>query len=746
MRPLPALPTVPMLARHRPPPAWPDDPVVHAGLLSRLVAHAGVVTLAAPPGHGKSMLVGQWFRAPGEARTRAWLSVNRDDVAPARLVAAIADGLAHAVPEHAAPLAAVHDPLVEVDDAVAVVLDVMSRLAAPPLIVLDNLERLGGDGPAWRVVDQLVRYLPEGGALALVLHGRVDRGLRRQEAAGRLLRVGRRDLLLAPDQLGALLAPHVGTVDDALVAEALRRTQGWPAMAWLVAREAHRHGIPAVARERGERLLADFVVEELLDRLPAGLRDRLARLAVVGQVDQAAVDHLLAGAGGGWTPMRLVHAGVLQVATDGDLPGHHPVVRDVLLRELREAGALGRWHAEAARLRLEQAQPTWAVPHLVALDDDARVREIVRDHWAQLLAEGGDAAPLLSWLADHDDDDAPSVAAATAFGAVMLRNPGLFREARGQLDASPADHDVGAGNAGAVRDVLDALAALHLDGDVVAAADHGTRALRHSWPRPTLRVMARYGLAVAQVLVGDPRAQRTVEPLLDLPPAAVGTWARSVFGSVGALAVLPHDPERALAITDRDDVAARPAEDGFDPYRHALGLTARARSLRAVGRPEEAVALHRRALRSAAIRVDLVTGVLVAETQLLLVGDGVLEPEQGDGRRLRDAVAAWARPGEMADRLAPLLADLSVVEPVVADAGPTLVLADEPPALTPAQRAVLGALVDGGTLAEVAERLGLGTETVRSHARALRRRFGVARTAQVVPAARAAGTLPTRTA
>jgi len=63
------------------------------------------------------------------------------------------------------------------------------------------------------------------------------------------------------------------------------------------------------------------------------------------------------------------------------------------------------------------------------------------------------------------------------------------------------------------------------------------------------------------------------------------------------------------------------------------------------------------------------------------------------------------------------------------------------PRLTLRERQILRAVREGGTGAEVADRMGLATNTVAQHLHAVRRKFGVGSTAQALAAAERDGLL-----
>src|SRR4029078_12633785 len=54
------------------------------GLSGRLAGSARVTVLSAPPGSGKTVLLGSWMPEPGLADRAAWVAVGRDEQDPQR--------------------------------------------------------------------------------------------------------------------------------------------------------------------------------------------------------------------------------------------------------------------------------------------------------------------------------------------------------------------------------------------------------------------------------------------------------------------------------------------------------------------------------------------------------------------------------------------------------------------------------------------------------------------------------------
>jgi LuxR family maltose regulon positive regulatory protein len=75
------------------PPSVPDEFVVRKQLLTDLDDASDVVTVCAPAGFGKTMLLADWARTSPDAMT-AWVNLDRYDNDPRRLWATVAAAVA----------------------------------------------------------------------------------------------------------------------------------------------------------------------------------------------------------------------------------------------------------------------------------------------------------------------------------------------------------------------------------------------------------------------------------------------------------------------------------------------------------------------------------------------------------------------------------------------------------------------------------------------------------------------------
>ncbi len=156
----------------------------------------------------------------------------------------------------------------------------------------------------------------------------------------------------------ALLSQHGLTLTEAEVEQLMERTEGWAVGLRLAALTLQRcrddaDRARAVAAFAGDnRAVADYLVAEVLGRLPEDLRRFLLFTSVVERVDAGLAEHLTGMSGGAEALERLESAGVPLVPLD-DHRGwyrYHRLVQELCRQRLyaEDPALVTRLHSQAA--------------------------------------------------------------------------------------------------------------------------------------------------------------------------------------------------------------------------------------------------------------------------------------------------------------------------------------------------------------------------------------------------------------
>ena len=322
--------------RQRPP--FRPGLVARQRLVSRLAARdVPLALVVGPAGYGKTTALAEW--AEQDERPFAWLTLDRGDDDPDRLLASIAFALDEIEPVGREIFAALSGRR-------AVRADVLCRRLArsiagrrrPFVLVLDDAHLVGAR-PAFAVIEALIDHVPPGSQLALASRTEPELlPVGRLRAHRRLVELRPRDLAMTRAEAALLLRDlGLATGDVDVLVE---RTEGWPAGLYLAALSVRDQPDRdrALARFAGDdRLVADYLRDELL----AGLsRDRvrfLTRTSVLEDLSGPQCDAALSRLGSGSTLRELARSNAMVVPldrTDGRYR-YHGLFADMLRAELR---------------------------------------------------------------------------------------------------------------------------------------------------------------------------------------------------------------------------------------------------------------------------------------------------------------------------------------------------------------------------------------------------------------------------
>ncbi len=188
---------------HRPPTR--PGTVRRPALIERLARDESrpIVSVVAPPGYGKTILLSQWAERSGQAF--AWASVDERDNDPKVLLTYVAEALDAVEPVGGRVFDALASPVSSVPGSVVPRLGAAFwSMTVPVVLVLDDVHLLH-NSECRAALSVLADHVP--GGSRLVLAGRDEPPLRiaRLRAEGRILEIGPGDLSLTREEAASLL-------------------------------------------------------------------------------------------------------------------------------------------------------------------------------------------------------------------------------------------------------------------------------------------------------------------------------------------------------------------------------------------------------------------------------------------------------------------------------------------------------------------------------------------------------------
>ena len=361
-----------------------------------------IVSVVAPAGYGKTTLLSQWAECAGQAC--AWVSVDETDNDPKVLLAYIAEALNAVEPIGQRVFDALASPASSVPGSVLPRLgSAFSEMISPVLLVVDDVHLLH-NAECRAALSVLADHVPDGSRL--VFAGRDQPPLRvaRLRSQGKILEIGLGELSLTRSEAASLLR----NVDLALaeddVAELYLRTEGWAAGLYLAALYLREGGaLPDAVISFGgqDRLVAEYVESEFLERISRQQREFLTRAAVLERLSGPLCEAVLDRPGSGTTLADLAMSNLLLVPLDrhGEWYRYHHLFRDMLLADLeRQAPSLVPvLRRRAATWYLENDLPEEALEYAMAAGDTDTAAHLV-ERLAVPVRRQGRTATLRRWF------------------------------------------------------------------------------------------------------------------------------------------------------------------------------------------------------------------------------------------------------------------------------------------------------------------------------------------------------------
>ena len=294
---MPTLPPLPDFALAKIQPPRPRVGLIERPRLEQALGRAlleqRLVLLVAPAGYGKTAALTRQIRQLPESTALAWVCADEDDHLQ-RFLACLCTALEpYDLPWRMAPDAL--PTLAQSERGLRdVATELVNALAASELprglFVLDDLHRIT-DPRVFELLQGLIERLPERWAVVIASRTEPALSLARLRVAGELAEFRQEALAFGTDEVAALRATLPADAPLPDVQELLQRTGGWP-----VALRLSLSAPPGVHPRRlagvTQRHLFDYLAAEVLDEMPAELRQFLLRCSVLPEMTAARCAHV----------------------------------------------------------------------------------------------------------------------------------------------------------------------------------------------------------------------------------------------------------------------------------------------------------------------------------------------------------------------------------------------------------------------------------------------------------------------
>jgi LuxR family transcriptional regulator, maltose regulon positive regulatory protein len=691
-----------------------------------------VALVVAPAGYGKTTVLSEWEACDGRAFT--WVKLDAEDNDPRTLLSAIVLAL-----DPVEPVGwDVREALGSEGPAATTValrrlVRGLCRRERSAVLVLDDVHVIRSR-ESRQVVTTIWRAC--GAGLQLALASRSDDGLpvARLRAHGSSVELRTEELAMTRSEASALLQLAGVELPPEQVLRLVRRTEGWPAGLQLAALSLREQGGGAADVEAfagDDRLVTEYAREELLSSLPRAQLEFVTRTSLLDPVSAPACNALLGRNDSADMLARLARSNVMLTPLDRRETSYryHELFGAVLRAELRrrEPEQEAVLHLRASAWYAANGDAARAIGHAIDGGDVERAASLLWEGALQQAARGRHRE-IWAWLdrfTDNDLADTPLLALVAA--AASLAQGDLYEAARWTTLARsvPDRSDVVQAGVAVMQAVIGRRGVTEIGADAARAGER----LGGGSPWRPLCLLLR---GVSRQLMGHADEARDLleegAHLATVPAPLVQALCLAQL----ALLAAGDDDERATLLAGR--ARAQVGRCGLDECpTAALVLTVSAELRAQRGQVAEAAADLRRALRLLARITDpspwyeAECCIVAARATLRLSGAAAA------GELLEQATRASCRVPDAPELRLWLDQAIRRVD-LALDSGEG---ADW--VLTAAELRVLHHLPSHLSFREIAERLYVSPNTVKTHARGIYRKLGVSSRGKAVDHARAAG-------
>ena len=398
-----------------PRPQITSRPRLRKRLNDELGASRKLSLVCAPAGFGKTTLLSEWIiqhrrQQPGVGI--AWLSLDAHDNDPSRFLAYLVAALQGVDADIGVEITGLRHSgqVLAAEPVLTSLINDIARSGKEFILVLDDYHVIE-ERPVHEALAFLLDHLPPQLHLAIATRSDPPLSLARLRSRGELTELRAADLRFTPEEAADFLnqVMNLGLPADDIAALATR-TEGWIAglqLAGLSLREHEDASASIRAFTGSHRFVIDYLVEEVLQRQPAEVRNFLLTTALLDHLTGGLCE-ALTGVGGGQAMLDALDRDNLFVIPLDDRRQwyrYHHLFAEVLRARARQElpGRIPELHRLASEWYEQNDLAEDAVHHALAAEDFERAANLIEAVLPQMRRTRQDVM-MLAWLTALPDE------------------------------------------------------------------------------------------------------------------------------------------------------------------------------------------------------------------------------------------------------------------------------------------------------------------------------------------------------
>lgn len=395
-------------------------------LLEANVLDYPLTIVSAPAGYGKTTLISQWAHER-QTTNIAWVLLESTDSDPLQFVRYLVSAWDLVRPgvldSTVGLLAGSSSP--DLDGLLTQFINVASGSDADLVFVLDDVHLIESL-QVLQALTFLIDHLPANVHIVATCRGEPGLPMARYRARGSVFEIDAAELAFDLDEATQLLDRLASNLSADQIARAHERVSGWAAGLQLVGLAEKRGSgrVLATSGIGGQRQMADYIRQEVIDHLPPAQRTFILKTSMLTQLSADLCDHVIEQSGSQAHLEAIEREGLFLQPLDHSrtwyryLPAFAAVLRDTLESEFPQD--VPELHKRAARWHSDHQMPEQSFGHAVAGEDFDTLTELF-ENYVVIKLESGEMHTVEQWVSQIPDswyEDYPPLA--------MLKIPWLI--------------------------------------------------------------------------------------------------------------------------------------------------------------------------------------------------------------------------------------------------------------------------------------------------------------------------------
>lgn len=388
-----------LLATKLYPPSRPLQIIPRPRLIARLNELRPVTIFSAPPGFGKTSLIGEWRDVSDQKL--AWFAVDEEDNNVPRFLAYFITAIQSVQPAIGGASMMLLQSATGPDwkPVLVPLLNELNQINEPVVLVLDDYHNITTE-PIHNIISSILEHQPASFRIVIVTRTDPPLPLARLRGRGMVTEIRTDDLRFTAEEAAMFLKQVLDKkLSDEEIAIVSDHTEGWIAglqMAALSIQSTSNFPEVISSIQGSHQFIREYLTEEVFNRQSESVQQFLVQTSILDRFCAPLCDEVAQTQKSQFVLEELLHANVFLVALDNEHKWYryHHLFSEFLHEKFSDTNKL---HRRAMQWFERNGFFTEAIKHAGSAGDHLTAARLVREHGPEMISHG-DIATFLRWV------------------------------------------------------------------------------------------------------------------------------------------------------------------------------------------------------------------------------------------------------------------------------------------------------------------------------------------------------------